>query len=70
MTAASPGPGPNIFSILSGQNDGLYRTRRETFILSMLGQAAILGVLIYFTSCVIRGTPKSPAAYPNSLSCP
>ena len=25
---------------------------------SLLGQAAILGLLIYFTSCVIRGTPE------------
>jgi TonB family protein len=58
MTAASPGPGPNIFSMLSGENDGLYRARRETFVFSMLGQAAIVGLLIYFTSCVIRGTPE------------
>jgi hypothetical protein len=41
MTAASPGPGPNIFSILSRENDGLYRTRREPFVFSLLGQAAI-----------------------------
>jgi periplasmic protein TonB len=54
MTAASPGPGPNIFSMLSGENDGPYRTRRETFVLSMLGQAVVLALLIYFTSCVIR----------------
>jgi len=58
MTAASPGPGPNIFSMLSGENDGLYRARRETFVFSMLGQAAIVGLLIYFTSCVINGTPE------------
>jgi protein TonB len=57
MTAASPGPGPNIFSILSANNDELYRVRRETFVLSLLGQAAVLGLLIYLTSCVIRGTP-------------
>ena len=54
MTAASPGPGPNIFSMLSGENDGLYRTRRETFVFSLLGQAAVLALLIYFTSCVMR----------------
>ncbi len=58
MTAASPGPGPNIFSMLSGENDGLYRARRETFVFSMLGQAAIVGLLIYFTNCVITGTPE------------
>jgi len=54
MTSASPGPGPNIFSMLSGENDGLYRTRRETFVFSLLGQAAVLALLIYFTSCVMR----------------
>ena len=70
MTAAPPGPGPNIFSILSGQNDGLYRTRRETFILSLLGQAAILGVLIYFTSCVIRGTPEIANRLPKFTELP
>ena len=58
MTAASLGPGPNLFSILSAEHDGTYRRRRESFVLSLLGQAAILGLLIYFTSCVIRGTPK------------
>jgi protein TonB len=58
MTAASPGPGPNIFSIFSVENHRLYRTRSETFVFSMLGQAAILGVIIYFTSCVIRSTPQ------------
>jgi protein TonB len=58
MTAASLGPGPSLFSILSAEHDGTYRRRRESFVLSLLGQAAILGLLIYFTSCVIRGTPK------------
>jgi len=57
MTAASLGPDPNTFSIFSGQNDGLYRARREPFVFSLLGQAAIVGVLIYFTSRVIRHTP-------------
>lgn len=61
MTAATPGPsGPNLFSMFSGGGDGLYRARRETFALSMIGQAAALGLLIYFTSCVIRGTPPIP----------
>jgi protein TonB len=58
MTAATPGPGPNIFSIFSAENDGSYRTRGETFIFSLLGQAAILGLLIYFTSCVIQPPPE------------
>lgn len=55
MTAASRGP--NLFSIFSGDNDLLYRTRREPFVFSLVGQAAILAIIIYFTSCVIRNPP-------------
>ena len=68
MTAASPEP--NIFSILSGENDGLYRTRREAFVFSLLGQAAILGLLVYFTSCVIRGTPEIARQIPKFTELP
>jgi len=56
MTAATPGPsGPNIFSMFSSEN-GLYRTKREAFVFSLAGQAAIVGLLIYFTTIGI-GTP-------------
>lgn len=65
MTASSPGPGPNIFSLPSGENDGLYRARRETFVFSMIGQAAIVGLVIYFTSCVIRGGPEITREMPK-----
>jgi len=37
MTAATPGPGPNIFSMFS-ESDGSYRARRETFVFSLLGR--------------------------------
>jgi protein TonB len=58
MTAATPGPsGPNIFSMFSGETNGLYRTKRETFVLSVLGQAAILGLIILLTRVAIVGTP-------------
>jgi periplasmic protein TonB len=70
MTATSPGSGPNIFSMLSGENDGLYRTRRETFVFSMLAQAAIMGLLIYFTSCVIRSTPEIARQLPKFSELP
>jgi protein TonB len=56
MTAASPGP--HLFSILTNGNDVLFRPRREAFIFSLLGQAAIVGLIIYFTSCVIRNSPE------------
>jgi TonB family protein len=39
------------------ENEGLDRARRGTFVFSMLGQAAIVGLLVYFTSCVIRNSP-------------
>lgn len=54
MTAATRGP--NLFSILSSED--VYRTRREAFVFSMLGQTAILALIVYFTSCVIRHTPE------------
>jgi protein TonB len=70
MTAASPGPGPVLFSILSGENNGGYRARRETFLLSLLGQAAFLGLLIYFTSCVIRSAPEIASRLPKFNELP
>jgi protein TonB len=58
MTAANPGPsGPNIFSLTSTDSTGIYRVRKESFAFSLLGQAALLALLVYFTSCVIRTTP-------------
>jgi periplasmic protein TonB len=70
MTAASPGPGPNIFSFLSVENDGLYRARKETFVFSLIGQAAIVGLLIYFTSCVIQQTPEIAEKFPDLRQLP
>lgn len=55
MTAASFDPGPNLFSIFSSESSR--PPRRETFALSFLGQAAILAVIIYFTSIVVRDGP-------------
>ena len=67
MTTA--GPGPILFSILSSEviND---ETRREAFVLSLLGQAAILAVIIYFTSCVIRHTPDLARQMPKFSELP
>jgi len=55
MTAASPGP--QLFSLLTSERDVLFRLRKDAFLLSLLGQAAILAVIVYWTSCVIRGSP-------------
>jgi TonB family protein len=56
--------------MLSGENDDLFRARRETFVFSMLGQAAIVGVLVYFTSCVIRSTPEIVRQLPKFSELP
>lgn len=53
MTAATAGPSAtNGFSIFSREGYGLYRTRQEVFLLSMVGQAAVVGLLVYFISSV------------------
>ena len=71
MTAAAPGPsGPNLFSMFSGDTQDLYRTKREAFVLSLLGQAAIVGLLIYFTSCVILKRPPIIGQLPNFKDLP
>lgn len=71
MTAASPGPvGPNLFSMFSAESNGLYRAKRETFVFSLLGQAVILGLIVYFTSCVIRGAPELTRHIPTMKDFP
>lgn len=70
MTAASHGPEPNISSILSPDGNGLYRTRREPFIFSLLGQGAIVGLLIYFLNCVISHPPDVGARLPHLKDLP
>jgi TonB family protein len=56
--------------MLSGEGDGLYRARRQTFVFSMLGQAAIVGLLIYFTSCVLQHPPEFANKLPNLNQLP
>ena len=71
MTAATAGPsGPNLFSMFSGERDGSYRARRETLLLSMFGQAVIIGLVIYFTSYVIRNTPGITNQLPKFKELP
>lgn len=65
MTAASPGPGPSLFSVLSTDRT-LDRHQQETFALSLFGQAALLGLIIYFTSCVI-GKPTTISDGPREI---
>jgi TonB family protein len=54
MTEAPPVP--TLFSTLGGENDS--RVRPETILFSLLGHVAVLGVIVYLTSCVIRSAPE------------
>jgi TonB family protein len=66
MTAATSGPsGPNLFSMFSGKTDDPYRTRPEAFAFSLAAQALIVGLLIYFTSCIIRNPPGTGLRLPK-----
>jgi periplasmic protein TonB len=56
MTAASLGRDPGLFTILSNERDE-FSPRRDTFLFSLLGQAAVLALIIYLTSFVIRDAP-------------
>ena len=63
MTAATPGSSaPNLFSMFSGDGDGAYRIRRESFAISLTIQAAVVAALIYVTCCVVRDGP--------TITCP
>jgi periplasmic protein TonB len=58
MTAATAGPsGPNLFSMFSEESKHLYRSNRETFLFSLLGQGILLALLILLT---IRVIPHGP----------
>jgi periplasmic protein TonB len=59
MTAATAGPsGPNLFSSFTNKHDHLYGRRGEAFVYSLLGQALVLGVLIYFAGRMIDSRPN------------
>jgi len=71
MTATPAGsPSPDLFSFLSVDRFAPYRTQRETFALSMLGQGLILALLVYFTSCVIRNPPSVIGRIPSLEQLP
>lgn len=55
MTPATPGP--SLFSTFTSEQDGLYRPRKQTFLLSLIGQAAMLALVGYFTANIAR-TPE------------
>ena len=51
--------------MFSGKEDARYRTRHEAFLFSLLGQGLVVGVLIYFMSCVIRNPPVTSLRLPK-----
>lgn len=66
MTAATAGPsGPNLFSMFSEESKQLYRSNRETFLISLLGQGILLALLILLT---LRAIPHGPDVIPRPLS--
>ncbi|HEV2401663.1 MAG TPA: energy transducer TonB [Candidatus Sulfotelmatobacter sp.] len=67
MTAATSGPGPDLFSILS--IDSAHR-KPEPFLFSLLGQTAVLAMIIYFTSCVVRTPPTVIPRMPTLSELP
>jgi periplasmic protein TonB len=70
MTAA-PGPsGSSGFSMFSSQGYGLYRSKREVFLWSMLGQALVVGLLAYFISDGLRGSPPTGGIRPRIKDLP
>ncbi|HTS36168.1 MAG TPA: energy transducer TonB [Candidatus Solibacter sp.] len=59
MTAATAGPsGPNLFSMFSEDNQHLYRSNRETFLFSLLGQGLLLALVVFFAGYIIHVGPK------------
>lgn len=67
MTAVSPEP--RLFSILTSDSDALFRPRKDTFLLSLLGQSVTAALILYVTSCVIRHPPRTvgPISHPERL---
>jgi TonB family protein len=55
--------------MFSGEGDGMYRARREAFAVSLLGQAVLVALLVYFLSIVIRG-PNIGEALPRMQDLP
>lgn len=71
MTAATPGPqGHEIFTMFSREGDGMYRTRREAFFFSLLGQTLIVGVLVYLMSIAIHNGPRIGESLPKIADLP
>ena len=58
---------PNLFSMFSGASRDLYPARREAFLFSMLGQAAVIALVIYFLSITIPSGPRMIRELPRRI---
>jgi periplasmic protein TonB len=54
-----------LFSIFSIQNNDRRGTRREAFLLSLLGQALVIALLTYFTCCILDAPPSALVRLPK-----
>jgi hypothetical protein len=58
MTLAIPGrTGSGLVSIFSSESDDLCPARRETFAFSLLGQAAVLAIIVLSAGIAVHHPP-------------
>jgi periplasmic protein TonB len=57
MTASTAGP--QLFSMVLGQADGFRRLSRPAFLFSFVAQGVTVGLMVYFTCCIIGSQPPS-----------
>jgi protein TonB len=56
MVATIPNSsGPSLFSMFSGQDASVDRTKREAFLLSLLGQALVLALIVWSATSIAPG---------------
>ena len=59
-----------MFSLLSAESRGASRMRREAFAFSLIAQALIVGLITYFTCCVIGDAPNVLRKFPPFSELP
>ncbi len=64
----TPSPAENL-TLFSTDAVGLYRSRRDTFLFSLVGQAIVLALMVYLTCCVLVTEPPV-ARFPDPRLLP
>jgi periplasmic protein TonB len=59
-----------LFSMFSRHGNERYLAHREAFVFSLLGQALIVGLLTYFTCCILDTPPEILRRLPKPLDLP